>query len=52
MKKVKENGETAIIQNPLSAAVSYMSAWAALNVDIDEVLEIEDIADYINQLPK
>ena len=52
LKKVKENGGTAIIQNPLSAAVSYMPEQAALHVKIDEVLEIEDIAGYINQLSK
>ncbi|HSV09948.1 MAG TPA: chemotaxis protein CheB [Hanamia sp.] len=50
LKKVKENGGKAIIQNPLSAAVPFMPAQAALNVNIDKVLEIEDIADYINQL--
>jgi two-component system, chemotaxis family, protein-glutamate methylesterase/glutaminase len=52
LKKVKENGGIAIIQNPLSAAISYMPEQAALHVNIDEVLEIEDIADYINQLSK
>jgi two-component system, chemotaxis family, protein-glutamate methylesterase/glutaminase len=52
LKKVKENGGMAIIQNPLSAAVSYMPQQAALHVNIDEVLEIEDIAPYINQLSK
>jgi two-component system chemotaxis response regulator CheB len=52
LHKVKENGGMAIIQNPLSAAVSYMPEQAALHVDVDDVLEIEDIADYINKLSK
>lgn len=52
LKNVKANGGRAIIQNPLSAAVSYMPAQAALNVNVDAVLEIEEIADYINQLSK
>lgn len=52
LKKVKENGGAALIQNPLSAAVAYMPEQAALHVNIDEVLEIEDIADYINELSK
>jgi two-component system, chemotaxis family, protein-glutamate methylesterase/glutaminase len=50
LKKVKEHGGHAIIQNPSSAAVSYMPAQAALHVRIDKVLEVEEIADYINRL--
>lgn len=50
LKKVKEAGGKVIIQDPQSAAVSYMPAQAALNVRVDETLQIEDIADYINKL--
>lgn len=50
LKKVKEAGGKVIIQDPQSAAVSYMPAQAILNVKVDEVLQIEEIADYINKL--
>ncbi|HEY5464374.1 MAG TPA: chemotaxis protein CheB [Hanamia sp.] len=50
LKKVKENGGKVIIQNPRSAVVSYMPAQAELKVNIDAILEIEEMADYINQL--
>jgi two-component system, chemotaxis family, protein-glutamate methylesterase/glutaminase len=50
LKKVKESGGKVIIQNPRSATVSYMPEQAALNIKVDESLEIKDIADYINKL--
>jgi two-component system chemotaxis response regulator CheB len=50
LKKVKECGGRVIIQNPQSAAVSYMPAQAALHVKVDETLQIENIAEYINHL--
>lgn len=50
LQEVKRLGGRAVIQNPTSAAVSYMPAQAALNVEIDEILEIDEMANYINQL--
>lgn len=50
LKFVKAFGGRALIQNPDSAAVSYMPAQAALNVQIDAILEAEEMADYINRL--
>src|SRR5665213_2155544 len=50
LKEVKLAGGTAVIQNPTSAAVPYMPAQAELNVEIDEILEIDEMANYINQL--
>lgn len=52
LKAVKGSGGRAIIQNPRSAVVPYMPAQAELNVDIDKILEIEEMPDYINQLSK
>src|SRR6185437_8998223 len=50
LKAVKKNGGRVIIQHPESAAVSYMPAQAEMNVNIDKVLQVEEMADYINQL--
>lgn len=50
LKEAKKNGGRAIIQHPESAAVSYMPSQAELNVNIDKVLLVEEMADYINQL--
>lgn len=50
LSKVKETGGKVIIQNPQSAAFPYMPSQAALNVKVDETLQIEDIANYINKL--
>ena len=52
LKEVKLSGGKVIIQNPKSAAVSYMPGQAELNVEIDEILEINEMAGYINQLSK
>ncbi|MEO8853964.1 MAG: chemotaxis protein CheB [Ginsengibacter sp.] len=52
LKVVKLSGGIAVIQNPKSAAVPYMPAQAELNVEIDEVLEINEMANYINQLSR
>lgn len=52
LKSVKDWGGTVLIQDPKTAQVSYMPAQAQLNVDIDEVLRIEDMGEFINLLSK
>ncbi len=48
--KIKKMGGRVIIQHPDSAKVSYMPAQAGLYVDYDALLQIEEIADWINKL--
>ena len=48
--KIKKMGGRVIIQNPDSAMVSYMPAQAELLVDYDAMLQIDEIADWINNL--
>ena len=48
--KIKKLGGRVIIQHPDSAKVSYMPAQARLCVDYDAMLQIEEIADWINKL--
>ena len=50
LKTVKGWGGTVVVQDPDSAQVSYMPAQAKLQVDVDEVLGIEKIGDFINSL--
>ncbi|MEO9004291.1 MAG: chemotaxis protein CheB [Ginsengibacter sp.] len=50
LKRVKYFGGKVIIQNPESAAMPYMPAQAELNVDVDKILPINEMADYINAL--
>jgi two-component system chemotaxis response regulator CheB len=50
LKYVKSWGGTTLIQDPDSAQVAYMPAQAQLNVAIDQVLAIEDMAGFINLL--
>lgn len=50
LKEVKLSGGRAVIQNPESAVVPYMPAQAKMNVEIDEILEVVEMANYINQL--
>jgi len=50
LKTVKDYGGITLIQDPLTAQVAYMPAQAALHVDIDHSLKIEDIAPFINLL--
>lgn len=48
LKSVKSWGGRAVIQDPKSAQVAYMPEQAKLNVNIDQVLPIEDMAEFIN----
>jgi len=50
LKSVKEWGGVAVIQNPITAQVAYMPTQAQLNVDIDHVLSIEEMGEFINLL--
>lgn len=50
LKSVKAWSGKALIQNPDSAQVPYMPAQAKLHVDIDHVLDIEDMGEFINLL--
>jgi two-component system chemotaxis response regulator CheB len=50
LKSVKTWGGLALIQDPDSAQVSYMPAQAKLHVNIDEILSIESIGEFINSL--
>lgn len=49
---VKKYGGQALIQNPESAAVSYMPAYAEGSVAIDKVLQVEEMGEYINDLSR
>ncbi len=48
LKSVKSWGGRAVIQDPKSAQVAYMPEQAKLNVNIDQVLPIEEMAEFIN----
>ena len=48
--KIKKMGGRVIIQHPDSAIVSYMPEQARLHVDYNAILQIEEIADWINKL--
>jgi len=50
LKSVKAWGGTVLIQDPDSAQVPYMPEQAKLNVEIDRILDVEDIAEFINLL--
>ena len=50
LKEVKQHGGKTIIQNPESAAVSFMPGQAQINVKIDAILQIGEMAGYINGL--
>ncbi|SMC69145.1 CheB methylesterase [Pedobacter africanus] len=50
LKTVKIWGGTTAIQDPDTAQVAYMPAQAKLNVEIDAVLSIEDMGEFINLL--
>ncbi len=50
LRFVKKYGGHTLIQNPGSAVVSYMPAYAEGNLAIDRVMEVEEIGPYINSL--
>jgi two-component system chemotaxis response regulator CheB len=50
MKKIKEKGGYCIVQNPETAEVDTMPLKAMEAVDVDQVLELEEIGDFIINL--
>lgn len=50
LQYIKKHGGIAAVQDPDCAAVSFMPEQALLNVKIDAVLQIEEMASYINRL--
>lgn len=50
LKRIKEVGGKALIQQPSSAEVSYMPEQALREIEADAVLTNEEIATYINRL--
>lgn len=52
LKSVKEWGGLALIQDPNTAQVAYMPAQAQLNVNIDKVLKIQEMGEFLNTLSK
>lgn len=50
LKSAKAWEGITVVQDPKSAQVAYMPAQAAAQVEIDYILPIEDIADFINLL--
>jgi two-component system chemotaxis response regulator CheB len=50
LKYVKQWGGLTVIQNPDNAQVAYMPAQAKLHVKIDQILNAEDMGEFINLL--
>ena len=50
LQKVKKRGGRAIIQNPGSSIVPFMPEYAVEHVKIDQILDLEKMAKYINEL--
>ena len=50
MKAVKKAGGLTIVQKPESAQMSFMPQHAINNVDIDKIMDINEIATFINSL--
>lgn len=46
----KKNGGVTLVQNPESAQVTYMPEQAILRANVSAILNIEDMASYINSL--
>ncbi len=52
LKTVQRYGGKVLIQNPDTAQVAFMPAQAKIHVQPDEILNAEDMADFINLLSK
>lgn len=50
LKTVKQWGGLALIQNPETAQVAFMPQQAKQHVKIDQILNVEDMAEFINLL--
>lgn len=51
LQKVKKNSGTVLIQKPESAIVPFMPQYAIEHVKFDEILDLKEMANYINLLP-
>lgn len=47
---VKKFGGETVVQDPISAQVDYMPKQAILKAEVDHILKIEEMANYINNL--
>jgi len=50
MQAIKNAGGLAVVQDPKTAEVSFMPAQAILNIAVDKILKIDEIAAFINSL--
>ena len=50
LMSVKRSGGETVVQDPSSAQVDYMPKQAILKAEIDHILKIEEMANYINLL--
>jgi len=50
MQAIKNAGGLAVVQDPKTAEVSFMPAQAILNIEVDKILKIEEIPDFLNSL--
>lgn len=50
LKVVKAFGGTAWVQNPLTAQVAFMPQQAIAEVEVDQIIDADEIANYINTL--
>ncbi len=50
LKTVKQMGGYAVVQNPATASVAFMPEQAILNVNVDLILNIEEMVEFINNL--
>jgi len=50
MQAIKNAGGLAVVQDPKTAEVSFMPAQAILNIEVDKILKIEEMPDFLNSL--
>jgi len=50
MQAIKNAGGLAVVQDPKTAEVSFMPAQAILNIEVDKILKIDEIPDFLNSL--
>jgi len=50
MQAIKNADGLAVVQDPKTAEVSFMPAQAILNIEVDKILKIEEIPDFLNSL--
>ena len=52
MRIIKENGGLTIVQNPRSAEVAIMPASVLKQVEVDHVLSLDEIPEFLNILSR